>query len=104
MRFRIYLNGSTKLLDNLDVLQVDVGGCRRVGQDLEDGVDGDGGQLAAAALRHDLGVERSVRRLKKLKQLGNKVSRKIEQTSNVSDTFYCRIAFGIALPTRYAAV
>ena len=71
MRFRIYLNGSTKLLDNLDVLQVDVGGCRRVGQDLEDGVDGDGGQLAAATLRHDLGVERSVRRLKNLKQLGN---------------------------------
>ena len=102
MRFRIYLNGSTKLLDNLDVLQVDVGGCRRVGQDLEDGVDGDGGQLAAAALRHDLGVERSVRRLKiKKKQLGNKVSRQIQQTSNVYDTLNCSIAFGIALSTMY---
>ena len=101
MRFRIYLNGSTKLLDNLDVLQVDVGGCRRVGQDLEDGVDGDGGQLAAAALRHDLGVERSVCRLKILKQLGNKVFRKIQQTSNVSDTLNCSIAFGIALSTMY---
>ena len=55
-----YLNGSSQLLDDLDVLEVDVRVGRRIDEDLEDGVDCDGRQLGVAVLRHDLRVERCV--------------------------------------------
>ncbi len=58
-----YLDSSAELLDDLDVFQVDVGGRCRVGHNLEDGVDGDGGQLGAGTLGHDLRVQRRVRGL-----------------------------------------
>ena len=76
----MYLNGSSQLLDDLDVLQVDIGSCRGIRQNLEDGVDGDRGQLRGAALRHDLRVERGVGRLKQSqKKLRQRATTKVPQ-------------------------
>ena len=56
----VYLDCSSQLLDDLDVLKIDVFIGGGVGEDLEDCVNSDGRQLRVAVLRHHLRVERCV--------------------------------------------